>query len=63
MKTKPCPFCGASPTTGPWHGGGPRKRMVACWNEDCAVSPQVTGPTAEKAIAYWNRRKQEKKRK
>jgi len=51
-----CPFCGATPTIEPWHGGGPSKRMVMCGNEDCEVSPQVTGKTRKEAIAHWNRR-------
>ena len=52
----PCPFCGAAPTIEPWHGGGPRKQLVSCSNEDCRVRPQVTGETAKRARLYWNTR-------
>jgi Lar family restriction alleviation protein len=55
-KLKPCPFCGEQPIMRPWHGGGPRKRMISCDSEFCRVSPQVTGETPKEAIASWNRR-------
>jgi len=56
----PCPFCGGQPIIEPWHGGGPRKRMVHCAAEDCAVNPQVSGATSAKALKKWNRREPRK---
>lgn len=53
---KPCPFCGAQPIIQPWHGGGPRKRLVGCDNDDCDLRPCVARSTRGKAIAAWNRR-------
>lgn len=51
-----CPFCGAIPTMEPWHGGGPKKRLISCINENCPVEPSVTAETPAKAIAKWNHR-------
>ncbi len=53
---KPCPFCGSQPKSGHWHGGGPRKTAVACWNEACPAEPFVTGSTRQRALAKWNTR-------
>lgn len=52
----PCPFCGTSPVVVPWHGGGPRKTMVACESDDCWINPDVTGSTRKEAIRRWNDR-------
>ena len=52
----PCPFCGATPKIMPWHGGQFSKRTIACENDDCDVSPCVTGATEGDALKRWNRR-------
>lgn len=52
----PCPFCGDAPMIVPWHGGGPRKRMIMCRSDACSVGPQVTGATERQAIEKWNTR-------
>lgn len=49
-----CPFCGTPPTIEPWHGGGPRKRMIYCDSDQCEVRPSVTGPSGTAAAASWN---------
>lgn len=51
-----CPWCGASPTIQPWHGGKPTKRMISCSSLDCEVSPGVTGETEREAVERWERR-------
>ena len=55
-KTSACPFCGVIPTASPWHGGGPRKIMIHCENDDCQARPDVTGETPAEALAAWNHR-------
>jgi len=54
--TYTCPFCGSLPIIMPWHGGGPRKRLLLCDDEQCLVRPTVTGTTEARAIAAWNYR-------
>jgi hypothetical protein len=51
-----CPFCGEMPMLVPWHGGGPKKRMIMCRSNWCEVSPSVTGSTERRAVDYWNTR-------
>jgi hypothetical protein len=55
---KSCPWCGASPTIEPWHGGRPTKRLISCGDPDneCDVRPMVTGETEREAIDRWERR-------
>lgn len=55
-KTLLCPFCGTLPIIVPWHGDGPRKRMVMCRADECPITPGVTGSTEARAIAKWNTR-------
>ena len=52
----PCPFCGEEPIIEPWHGGGPLKRIVRCANDECLVSPSVTGARKSTAVSHWNSR-------
>lgn len=49
-----CPFCGRYPEALRWHGGGPRKTMIACRAENCDVAPSVTGSTPKRAENNWN---------
>ena len=58
MNLLPCPFCGTAPIRQPWHGGAPTKILISCDNEDCAVSPGVTGETPPMAEERWNTRAQ-----
>lgn len=53
---RPCPFCGAQPHIEPWHGGGPRKRLVGCSNDYCPFSPGACESTRRRAIDQWNTR-------
>lgn len=55
-KTRPCPFCGEPPILVPWPGGGPKKRNLMCWNDDCHVEPNVCAANETTAIRKWNRR-------
>lgn len=54
----PCPFCGYDPEIEPWHGGGPRKRLISCQSDSCPVCPRITGSTRARAIRAWNTRRQ-----
>jgi hypothetical protein len=51
-----CPFCGEIPEIHRWHGGGPRKTMIACTNTKCPVQPQHCAATRAKAVAEWSKR-------
>jgi hypothetical protein len=51
-----CPFCGNAPMIVPWHGGGPRKRMIMCRDDECAIGPMHADSTEARAVAAWNRR-------
>ena len=51
-----CPFCGDLPCIEHWHGGAPKKRLISCKNEACAVQPCVTGETKTQAVLRWNYR-------
>ncbi len=53
---KPCPFCGAPAGMQKWHGGGPKKRLVFCESDTCAVAPSVCGETPSEAAELWNHR-------
>lgn len=56
VSLKGCPFCAAIPFIERWHGGGPRKHMVACINDFCNVNPQTTGETLKETLENWNTR-------
>lgn len=56
QKLLPCPFCGSAAKIQPWHGGGPRKRLISCTGEFCAASPSVAGSTRMNAAKIWNTR-------
>lgn len=56
LRLRPCPFCGILPEFESWHGGKPTKVLVFCDNDDCPVSPQVSGEAPLKAADYWNER-------
>jgi hypothetical protein len=51
-----CPFCGFAPMIVKWHGGGPRKRMIMCRADECAIQPSVVGATEQRALDNWNTR-------
>lgn len=51
-----CPFCASPAEIEPWHGGGPKKRMIRCSSEACHVSPSVTGENRQTALRRWNTR-------
>lgn len=51
-----CPWCWCEPSIRPWHGGKRTKKMISCDNEECAVSPRVSGETTKQAANNWNER-------
>ena len=56
VKLERCPFCGWAAEMESWHGGGPKKVLVGCVNETCAVQPEVSGETPKEAARRWNTR-------
>lgn len=59
-KLKVCPFCGEIPEAEPYHGGGPRKTCIQCFNDECPTMPGVARESPEEAIAQWNTRAKER---
>lgn len=51
-----CPWCGYPARMQPWHGGKRTKVLIDCSNDQCDVSPQVTGETVSAAMKAWNTR-------
>lgn len=56
MRATRCPFCGSAAEAQSWHGGGKRKTLVGCSNDECEAMPSVTGETPLKAVKIWNTR-------
>lgn len=51
----PCPFCGETPHATWWHNAK-LGTSIACYSDDCEVSPGMVAGTPSLAARRWNRR-------